>query len=166
MKKILFLLIIASAFFLRVYHVTVVPPALSWDEVAIGYNAYSILKTGKDEHGRFLPVDTFISYGDYKPPLAIYATLPFVAIFGLGDLAVRLPAALFGTLTVLLTYFLVGELFRRDGLALLCMGILAISPWHINISRGGFEANIALCFVVLGTWLALSARTHPRSDGG
>src|SRR5450759_1582489 len=114
MKKLLFLLILASAFILRVYSVTKVPPALSWDEVSIGYNAYSILKTGHDEHGRFLPFDAFVAYGDYKPPLAIYATVPFVALFGLGDLAVRLPAAIFGTVTVFLTYFLVSELLKRD----------------------------------------------------
>ena len=162
MKKFLFLFIVICAFIFRVYYVTKVPPSLSWDEVAIGYNAYSILKTGRDEHGKFLPFDAFVSYGDYKPPLAIYATVPFVAIFGLGDLAVRLPPALFGTFTVFFTYFLVKELFRRDDVAFLSMGVLTISPWHINISRGGFEANIALFFVVLGTWLALSARTHPK----
>jgi len=162
MKKILFLLILVCAFILRVYHVTQDPPSLSWDEVSIGYNAYSILKTGRDEHGRFLPFDTFISYGDYKPPLAIYAMVPVVAVFGLGDLAVRLPSALFGTLTVLLTYFLVLELLKRDHYAMLSAAVLAISPWHVNLSRGGFEANIALFFVVLGTWLALSARTHPK----
>ncbi len=162
MKKIVLLLIVAATLVLRVYHVTQDPPALSWDEVSIGYNAYSILKTGRDEHGKFLPFDAFVAYGDYKPPLAVYATVPFVAIFGLTDLAVRLPAAFFGTLTVLLTYFLVKELLKRDHYALLSAAVLAVSPWHINISRGGFEANIALFFVVLGTWLALSAGSHPR----
>ena len=162
MKKILFLLILAAAFVLRVYKVTVVPPALSWDEVSIGYNAYSILKTGRDEHGKFLPFDSFVSYGDYKPPFAIYATVPAVAIFGLNDFAVRFPSIFFGTLTVALTYILVKELLKRDEYALLSAAILAISPWHINISRGGFEANIALFFAVLGTWLVLSARSHPR----
>ncbi len=166
MKKILFLLILTFAFILRVYHVTKVPPALSWDEVSIGYNAYSILKTGRDEHGRFLPFDAVIAYGDYKPPLAVYAAVPAVAVFGLNDFAVRLPSALFGTLTVLLTFFLVRELFRTslfiNHYSLITAFLLAVSPWHINISRGGFEANIALFFVVLGTWLALSARTHPR----
>jgi 4-amino-4-deoxy-L-arabinose transferase-like glycosyltransferase len=169
MKKFLFLFILTTACILRVYHVTQDPPSLSWDEVSIGYNAYSILKTGRDEHGRFLPFDAFVAYGDYKPPLAIYATVPFVAVFGLNDLAVRLPSALFGTVTVVLVYFLVRELFSktgnkfpRDALALLSMGILAISPWHVNLSRGGFEANIALFFVVLGTWLVLSSRTHPK----
>src|SRR5260221_9154250 len=94
------LLIVGLAFTLRFYNVSDNPPALSWDEVSIGYNAYSILKTGKDEHGRFLPLDTFIAYGDYKPPLAIYLTVPFVAVFGLNELSVRLPSVLFGTMTV------------------------------------------------------------------
>jgi 4-amino-4-deoxy-L-arabinose transferase-like glycosyltransferase len=176
-RKITLVLILLLAMTLRLCQVDRIPPALSWDEVSIGYNAYSILKTGKDEHGRFLPFDAFTAYGDYKPPLAIYATVPFVALFGLNELAVRLPSVIFGTLTVLLTYYLVIELFgfglRVGGLktrnfqnfqplALLSSFLLALSPWHINISRAGFEANIALFFVVFGIWLILSSRIHPR----
>lgn len=167
--RILLVFIVGVAFCLRVYNVWDNPPALSWDEVSIGYNAYSILKTGKDEHGRFLPLDAFIAYGDYKPPFAIYATVPFIALFGLNEFAVRFPSVLFGTLTVLVTYFLVKELFKKsknyelttNNLPLLSTALLAISPWHINISRAGFEANIALFFIVLGVWLILSARSHP-----
>jgi len=166
MKKLILILIVCVAFVFRVYHIDTNPPSLSWDEVSIGYNAYSLLKTGRDEHGKFLPYDTFVAYGDYKPPLAIYATVPFVAIFGLNELAVRLPSALFGTFTVLLSYFLVQELFKKSTnrvqLSMISVLLLAISPWHINLSRGGFEANIALFFAVLGIWLVLSARTHPR----
>lgn len=174
MKKnivtILLLCIVALSAVCRLYKIQVNPPSLSWDEVSIGYNAYSILKTGRDEHGKFLPVDTFVAYGDYKPPLAIYATVPFVAVFGLNELAVRLPSAIFGILTVLLTYFLVKELFRRskdnerqtEWLALLSTALLAISPWHINLSRAGFEANIALFLIVLGTWLILRSREHGK----
>ena len=64
MKKTTLLLacIVGLAFFLRIYKVTQIPPALSWDEVSIGYNAYSILKTGRDEHGRYMPVDAFVAY--------------------------------------------------------------------------------------------------------
>src|SRR3990167_8100088 len=115
MKKTTLLLacIVGLAFFLRIYKVTQIPPALSWDEVSIGYNAYSILKTGRDEHGRYMPVDAFVAYGDYKPVLPVYLTVPFIALFGLNELAVRLPSALAGTLTVLLTYFLVLELFGK-----------------------------------------------------
>lgn len=163
MKKAL-LLIVLVAFSLRTYHISQNPPSLSWDEVSIGYNAYSILKTGRDEHGKFFPLNAFIAYGDYKPPLAIYAAVPFVAAFGLNELAVRLPSSLFGTLTVLCTYFLVKQLIKKksEALALLSAAVLSLSPWHINLSRGGFEANSALFFAVFGVWLALSAREHPK----
>ena len=163
MKKIVLFVIVILALFLRVYKIASIPPSLSWDEVSIGYNAYSILTTGRDEHGRLLPFDTFVGYGDYKPPLAIYVTVPFVAAFGLSELSVRLPSALFGALTVLLTYFLVLELFRgRRDFALLCALLLSVSPWHINLSRGGFEANIALFLAVLGVWFVLKARSSPK----
>jgi len=169
-NKYFILFIVAFAFLLRIYRIDSIPPSLSWDEVSIGYNAYSILKTGKDEHGRFLPLDTFIGYGDYKPPLAIYLTIPSVAIFGLNELVVRFPSALFGTLTILFTYFLVKELFSNTknyelgtkNLPLLSAALLAISPWHINLSRAGFEANIALFFVVLGIYLVFLSMRKPK----
>jgi len=162
--------IILMAFVLRFYAIDRIPPSLSWDEVSIGYNAYSILKTGLDEHGKFFPIDAFAGYGDYKPPLAIYLTVPFVAIFGLTEMAVRLPSALFGTLTVLMTFFLVLELFKISknyelgtrNIALLSAALLTLSPWHINISRAGFEANIALFFIVLGAWLVLKTRENAK----
>ncbi len=178
-SRVLLIFIVGLALGLRLYNVRDNPPALSWDEVSIGYNAYSILKTGRDEHGRFLPIDTFIAYGDYKPPLALYITVPFVALFGLNELAVRLPSVLFGTLTVLLTYFLVVELFKDNGqetisnkqadrllftayCPILSSALLAISPWHINLSRAGFEATIALFFIVLGVVLCLAARRKEK----
>ena len=154
--------IVTFAFFIRIYRVSEIPPALSWDEVSIGYNAYSILTTGRDEHGKFLPLDSFASYGDYKPPLAIYLTVPSVVIFGLNEFAVRFPSVLFGTLTVLITYFLIKELFSNSlfiiHYSLLTSFLLSISPWHIQLSRAGFEANIALFFVVSGVLLILRAR--------
>jgi 4-amino-4-deoxy-L-arabinose transferase-like glycosyltransferase len=160
-NELLFLfLIVLFAFFLRIWHVNINPPAISWDEASIGYNAYSILKTGKDEHGKFLPLDTFAAFGDYKPPVPIYLTVPFVAVFGLNELAVRLPSVLAGALTVLVLSFLVLELFgnKQVLLALLSSFLLAISPWHIMLSRAGFEGNIALFFITLGVYLVLHTR--------
>ena len=159
--------IVAFAFFVRVFNVTAVPPSLSWDEVSIGYNAYSILKTGRDEHGRFLPMDAFVAYGDYKPPFAIYLTVPFVAVFGLTELAVRLPSVIAGTVAVLLTYLVASQLLafhlprRQAGFSLFTSFLLAISPWHIQLSRAGWEANIALTLLLSGIWLVLGARKRP-----
>ena len=85
---LLLVVIIAIAFVLRGYRVSTNPPSISWDEASIGYNAYSILKTGKDEHGKFMPIDTFAAFGDYKPPVPIYLTVPFVALFGVSDASI------------------------------------------------------------------------------
>src|SRR5512141_1077338 len=105
MKRTLYWLIgiLMVAVFLRFYQLGSIPASPDWDEAALGYNAYSILKTGRDEYGKFLPL-VFRSFDDYKPPLYIYLTVPMVALFGLNVFAVRLSSVLLGTLTVLLTY--------------------------------------------------------------
>jgi 4-amino-4-deoxy-L-arabinose transferase-like glycosyltransferase len=143
-KQIVAVVLLAAA--LRFYQLGSNPPSLYWEEAALGYDAYSILKTGKDFHGHSWPLAAFESFGDYKPSLYFYATVPSVAVFGLTPLAVRFPSALFGTLTVWLIYLLVKD--KKVGLA--AAAFLAISPWHLQLSRAGFEANLGLFLVVLG----------------
>lgn len=154
LKKYWLLILIASlALALRVYKVGEYPVGLTWDEPALGYNAYSILKTGRDEYGQFLPL-TFKSFGDYKPGLFIYLLVPFVALFGLNKFAIRLPSALIGTATVVALFFLVQEIFapqeKKSKTAYLSALLLAISPWNIHFSRGAWEVNLALFAIVLG----------------
>jgi len=151
MKRYLIFVIVVVAFFLRVYKVTAVPPSLNWDEVSIGYNAYSILKTGRDEWGRFIPLH-FESYGEYKLPAQIYASIPAIAIFGLNPFGVRITPVVYGTLTVLLLYFLTYEFFRKRDIALITSFLLAISPWHIQLTRASFESSFSVFWVVMGMW--------------
>ena len=155
MKKNLFLLglILILATVLRFWHISQNPPSLYWDEVSLGYNAYSILKTAKDEHSKFLPFTNFAAFGDYKPPGYIFTAVPSVGIFGLNEFAVRFPSAAAGTLTVLVTYFLTQKLFSKRKIALLASFFLAISPWSIHFSRVAFEANLAALFSLLGIYL-------------
>src|SRR3989344_8160968 len=112
----LLLLVILIAFILRFFDLGQIPRGLYQDETAIGYNAYSILSTGKDEWGKNFPL-YFKSFGDYKLPVYMYFTVPSVKLFGLNAFAVRLPSALFGLATVCLVYFLVKELSKNDSLA-------------------------------------------------
>ena len=112
-SKVLLILIILLAALLRFYQLGKNPPSLFVDEVSNGYNAYSILKTAKDEYGNFLPV-TIRAFGDYNPALSVYLLVPSIAAFGLNEFAVRFPSAILGTLTVLLTYFLIKKLFFAD----------------------------------------------------
>ena len=159
---IILLLIVFAGFILRSYHVSTNPPSLYWDEVSQGNNAYSILKTGRDEHQILFPIESFIAYGDYKAPVYIYLDVPFIALLGKTALAVRLPSVLFGTLSILACFFLVRELFytdkKREFYALLSSFFLSISPWHIQLSRAAYEANIATFFTILGVFLFFFAK--------
>src|SRR5258708_5680314 len=137
--------IIVIASVLRLWRLGSVPLSPDWDEAALGYNAYAILHTGRDEYGKFLPL-VLQSFNDYKPALYTYIALPFIAIFDLSVFAVRLPSALFGIITVFATFFLVKELTKRNDVALLSSFFLAISPWHIQFSRVAFETNVGLAF--------------------
>lgn len=159
--KWILVVIVLIAGFLRFYQLGQIPPALTWDEVAWGYNAYTLGIDGKDEFGRFLPYDYLESFGDFKPPVYAYLDILPIKFFGLTEFAVRFPSAFFGTLTVLIVYLLVQELFpsiekkKRIYLGLTTAGILAVSPWHIMLSRAAFEANVATFLVITAVWLFL-----------
>ncbi len=153
--KFLFLIIIVLAFALRFINLGSVPPSLNWDEVSHGYNAYSILKTGSDEWGQFLPLTNFRAYGDYPLPLYMNLVMPFVAIFGLSEFVIRIPSALLGSLTVIVVYFLSKEIFKNKYAALLSVFLLAISPWGVLPSRQVIQSTPAIFFLALSFWLLL-----------
>ncbi|OGD85896.1 hypothetical protein A2Z23_02965 [Candidatus Curtissbacteria bacterium RBG_16_39_7] len=154
MTNFLLALIIFLAAFLRLFALNLSPPSLNWDEVSHGYNAYSILTTGKDEWGQSFPLTSFRIFGDYKLPFYIYLTAPLTA-FGLNEWTVRMVSALSGVGAVLFTFLLVQKLFKNQLLSLLSALFLAFSPWHLLLSRAAFEANLSLFLVILATWLFL-----------
>ncbi len=160
-KWIFLLFIVLIAFFLRIYKVGSNPPGLTADEAAIGYNAYSILKTGRDEYGTLLPV-VFKSFGDFKPGLYIYLTVPNVAILGLTETAVRLPSVIGGVLSVHLLYLIIKQLFKQEKLALIAGTVAALNPWLIYFSRGAWEVNICLTLTLLGIYFFLRAIHKPK----
>lgn len=165
-KKNIYLILLIVIFFvsvfLRFYKLGVNPPSLDWDEASTGYNAYSILKTGADEYGNKFPL-TFRSFDDYKPPVYIYMDVPSIAFFGLSEVGVRFPSAVLGSLSVLLIYFLVKEIYnefkeeKKEKLALLSAFFWGISPWSLQFSRAAFEGNVGLFFFLLAFWLFLKS---------
>ena len=102
--KILLVLVLCLSLFLRFYKINVNPPSLDWDEASLGYNAYSILRTGADEYGNKLPL-SIRSFDDYKPAAYVYLDVPSVAVFGLNEFGTRFPSAFLGFLSVVLFIF-------------------------------------------------------------
>ncbi len=173
-SKIFLLIILLVASFLRLWKLSDVPVSLFGDEMDVGYQAYSILKTGEDYSGNFMPLH-FESLAEWRTPLYLYSAVPTVALFGISPLGVRLPAALFGILGVLGMYLLVKEILNSqfsifneipnsktkiqnsEVFALAAAFILAISPWHIQYSRAGFEVTELLAFLICGLYFFFRA---------
>lgn len=163
MRKWVVIGIVILGFILRIVAIDKHPVGFTPDEASFGYDAYSLLKTGKDQWGVSFPL-VFRSFGDFKLPLYTYLTTPLVAIFGLTVFAVRLPNAILGSFAVVVVYFLAKKLFGEK-VGLMASLLLAISPWHIALSRGAFEANLTTFFLPLGIFLFLSNLRTPRSLG-
>lgn len=161
-KKVFILLsiIIFVSLILRLWQLGKVPPSPDWDEVALGYNAYSISETGRDEYGSPYPI-VLRSFDDYKPALYAYTIIPFIKTIGLNIVSVRLPSAISGVLTVLAAFFLIRELLKKDSLALLTAFLLAISPWHIQFSRIAFESNLGLALNVFSVLFFILGLRRP-----
>src|SRR3990167_7675428 len=109
-QNIVFTIVLLLALCIRIVGLETNPVHLTSDEAALGYNAYSILKTGRDEHGVLLSI-IFESFGDWKPGLYIYTAIPSIALFGLNEFAVRLPSALAGVIGIIYIYKVTHILF-------------------------------------------------------
>lgn len=148
--KIKLFVILILAFLIRSWSINSLP-SLNPDEAALGYNAYSLLQTGRDEHGEAWPIH-FKSFGDYKPGGYVYLALPSIKLLGLTPFAIRLPNLIFSILTIFVLYRLVLLLTFDFRLSLLSAFVLTLSPWHIHFSRGAWESNTALFFILIGLY--------------
>ncbi len=147
-------LILVVAIVIRFYQLGIVPHGMTWDEAAIGYNGYAVVTTRRDEWLTKLPV-SFMSFGDFKAPLAIYANGIFTSMLGLELWVVRLPFAISGVVAVAgiaaLVIAIVGVSNKNHKpLSVVAAALLAVSPWHIHFTRAGFESGMALTLMILG----------------
>lgn len=144
---ILFFIVILGAA-LRFSFLTSNPPSLNWDEVSHGYNAYSILKTGMDQWGQKFPILNFRAYGDYPTTLNLYLTIPFIAIFGLTEFAIRFPHAIMGTLTIISVFFLTYGITKKKTISLLTALLVAVGPWYVFASRFVLQSNLSVFLLI------------------
>ncbi|MDA1079253.1 MAG: hypothetical protein O2840_01020 [bacterium] len=152
-NKVFFIGIIGLALYLRLFQFGANPPSLYWEEVALGYDAYSLLKTGADHHGNVLPIVALESFGDWKPALYAYLIIPFITLFDLSAVAVRMPSLLAGISMLFAIYLLAKRLGQNP---LIAMAVLAIAPWAVHFSRAGWEAHVATALIVWGVYFGVA----------
>ena len=159
-QNVFLILILLLSFFTRFYQLGSWPEAFAADEAALGYSAWSILTTGRDEWGKLLPL-TLRSIDDWKPAIYSYLAIPGVALVGATEWSARLPSAVFGALLPLFLYLLVDRITHNKNLGLLAGLMVVLSPWHIEVSRTAIEAGVALSIFIMS--LSFFAKKDQRS---
>jgi len=108
------------------------PPGLHYDEAANGVLAADIAVRGERP--------LFISSYTGKEVLFFYVTAVLMRMLGPSIFSLRLAAAFFGLLTVAVTYWLGRELLADRRVAVVAAALVAVSFWHLLLSRLGFRA--------------------------
>ena len=134
-----------------------IPVGFNQDEASIGYEAWSLIHYGMDRNGFRWPVH-FMSWGDGQNVLYAYLSMPFIA-FGLSSFTVRVPMLLTALTSLPLTWIIARELFGEKA-AWCAVTVIALSPWHIMLSRWALESNLMPFVFVCGlTCLCLARRS-------
>ncbi|NOY74609.1 MAG: hypothetical protein GXP32_02315 [Kiritimatiellaeota bacterium] len=148
---------IVAVFLLAVVSVTlhfveldVIPNGFYGDECAIGYNAWSILETGRDEYGTFLPV-FFRCFDNYHDPVMVYTIAPLIKVWGLSKWVVRMPSGIYLLLASIAFYFLVFNITRNRYASLGSAFLFSLSPWVFPVSRSTMSGYTPMLLgIVLG----------------
>lgn len=148
--------IVVLGFALRLYGLD--QNSLYGDELTLVYDTYSILKTGHDQNGIFLPLTFKMAEG--RPAGYVYFSIPFVAVLGPSVLAARLLSA-FSGVGIIILLFTIGKHLLNEKIGLIAALLAAVSPWDINLSHGGFETHFALLLTLIGVALFLKAKAKP-----
>ncbi len=151
-KNIVLILVLILAIFLRFYQLDYLE--LFGDEIDAGYQAYSLLETGRDYKGHFLPLYAQ-SFSEWRAPMMMYFMTPFIKIFGLNEWGVRGFSAFFGVLSLLGIYLLLIKIGVDKKLSLMTLFLTAILPWHIQYSRSGFEVTLMSSFIIWGLYFLI-----------
>jgi 4-amino-4-deoxy-L-arabinose transferase-like glycosyltransferase len=149
-----FLSTIALAACCRFYALDRIPPGIYWDEVIDGQRGLEAV------HTRTLEV--FYHVGSGREGLWINMVGLAEAAFGGTQFGLRVCAALAGTLTVVFVYLLARELFSNR-IATFSAWFLALSFWHIWLSRMAFRAVLMPLFLSASLYFLLRAWREEHS---
>jgi 4-amino-4-deoxy-L-arabinose transferase-like glycosyltransferase len=141
-KEIVFLVvIIAVSSFLRLYRLDEFPIGLCADTAYKGVSANRILA------GEY-PIFFAENWGGVEP-MYMYITAVFMYFLGATPLVLKLVSAVLGIVTVPLLYLLARDLLNSKTIGALSSSFLAISYWHLNYSRLGWEIVLVPLFVIV-----------------
>ena len=154
---IFFLLILVFA--LHFFRLSDIPPGLSNDEAANGYEAYSLYRTGADQWGNRFPL-VLHGFGDDRLPMYSYLSIPFVAVFGLNAMAVRLLSVVSG-IGLVFAMYLLGVVLVSERAGIFAAVLLSVTPWFFGMTRIAMETPLALLFTLFFVLAFYRSSGHP-----
>lgn len=157
----IFIIILIIGIFARSYEFPNTLKEVNVDEMMLAVNAKSIADTGKDINGISYPV-YLLGLGGQSVAL-LYITVFCIKIFGYSLFAVRLPMLVISIVSLIVFYDLVRRMSKNNIIALICLGLLAISPWHILQSLWELDCNILPHILLLSVYLLYIAITKQKN---
>lgn len=136
------IIIFTVGILVRLLFVGQFPCGFNQDEASAGYDAFAILNYGIDRNGIPNPIH-LIAWGSGQNIAYSWLCMPFIALFGLSVFSVRLPMAIVGSISVVIFYLFLKNVYNNDKKYIYIGTFLfAIFPWHIMKSRWGLESNL------------------------
>lgn len=161
-KNYLLIVVIFIALLLRLNQLGNVPYGFANDEISYIISGYTIAQSGGyDIAGKFLPLS--INLDSSMSPVPVYLIAVIANFVTLSPFLARLPFALLGVGSVILVYFITLEIFKKKKIAFLASLVLAISPWHLLVTRGVWDVIPAQFFYLLGIYIFLKNISSKRS---
>lgn len=141
---------VVTAVLLRFYQLGEWPPGLYRDEA---YNGLDALNVRDGQHALFFAAN------NGREPAYIYLSALMFGLFGPSVWALRLGAALVGSLTTI-PVFLLGRSWFGLRVGLLVAWLWAITLWPVHLSRIGLRAVLLVPCLTLAFWLGTRAYRH------
>lgn len=165
-SSLIFILLLIPILIAHIFHLADIPSGLFLDESSIGYNAFLLAETGRDEHGVLLPVYPE-SVGDYKNPVFVYTAAIFLKIFSVSEFSLRFVSFLFFITALALFLKLSNRLLPKNSVirlyTLVAFGFL---PWFFTISRIAFEVISQLAWTAAGLLLVWTVFHDEKPTNG
>ncbi len=151
MKWWLVVLTLVLAFAVRFYQINQIPASLYFDEIDNGYQARSLIETGRDYRGGWSPFYVH-SVNDIRPPLSTYFVVLSTLVFKDPYLQVKMAQIICGVLSVLLIILIINLWTSNFRMACLIGVIFALNPWQIQFSRSSQEMIIMQLTYLVGLY--------------
>lgn len=142
---ILITVLVVAGLFLRLFKLNQIPVSYYHDEMDYVLTGETVARWGTDLTGQWspwqlLPLHTY----NYTAELPAVIQAAVQQVFGYGPGSGHAASAIFGLLTVGLAAYLAWKLSGNKKIAFLASLVVLLNPWHIYISRMGYEAIISL----------------------